>query len=252
MHTVLTPPPGWRNGYPTSDGKPMAETDTHRIVMTDTIETLEDRYASDPRTYVSGNILVYYEPDNRRRHVSPDVLVVRGIEKHERPNYLVWEEGKGPNVVIEITSSSTRREDQDDKFALYRDVLKVREYFLFDPFGDYLDPPLQGYRLRGGKYVRIRPRQGRLASQVLGLHLERDGERLRLWGPTTQQWLPTPREAKEQAEQRAEQAEGRAEQQSRRAEQAEKRAEQQAQRADQAEAEIERLRRQLEQFRGQS
>jgi Uma2 family endonuclease len=245
MHTVLTPPIAWRNGYPTSDGKPMAETDWHRIVMTDTIETLEDRYTGDPRTYVSGNILVYYEPDNKRRHVSPDVLVVRDIEKRVRPNYLVWEEGKGPDVVIEITSSSTRQEDQDDKFALYRDVLKVREYFLFDPFGDYLDPPLQGYRLRGGKYVRIRPRQGRLPSQVLGLHLERDGDRLRLWGSVTQAWLPTRREAREQAEQRAAQ-------QAQKAEQAEQRAKQQAQRADQAEAEIERLRRELDRLREQT
>jgi Uma2 family endonuclease len=208
----------------------MAETDWHRILMNDTIETLDVYHADDPMVYVSGNILVFHEQGNKRRHVSPDVLVVRGVEKRRRPNYLVWEEGKGPDVVIELTSSSTRREDQTDKMALYRDVLKVREYFLFDPFGDWLDPPLQGYRLRGGKYVRIRPRQGRLPSKVLGLHLERDGDRLRLWDPATQAWLPTPREAKEQAERHAEQAD---------------------RRADQAEAEVKRLRRELDRLRGQ-
>ena len=48
-------------------------------------------------------------------------------------------------------------------------VLGVKEYFLFDPFEDYLDPPIQGYRLRKGAYVPIKPVNGRLPSQVTGL-----------------------------------------------------------------------------------
>src|SRR5262249_40880572 len=143
------------------------------------IETLDDHHAGDPRVYVSGNLLVYYERGNRRKHVSPDVFLVRGVPKRRRINYLIWEEGRGPQVVIELTSSSTRKEDQQTKLALYRDVLKVREYFLFDPFGDYLTPQLQGYRLRGGVYRPIRPVNGRLPSQVLGQHLEAHGEVLR-------------------------------------------------------------------------
>ena len=70
--------------YPTSDGKPMAETDVHRDLMIDLIQTLEDRFAADPEVYVSGNILMFYEEGNRRRHVSPDVFVVRGIPKLPR------------------------------------------------------------------------------------------------------------------------------------------------------------------------
>src|SRR5262249_45003179 len=93
-----------------------------------------------------------------------------------------------------LTSKSTRREDQITKLELYRDILKVKEYFLFDPHGDYLDPRLQGYRLRGGDYIRIRPVKGRLPSRVLGLHLERAGNVLRLYDPRTDRWLPTPAE----------------------------------------------------------
>jgi Uma2 family endonuclease len=194
MSTVVTKTAGSNKGYPTSDGRPIAETGHHRILMNALIETLEAYYAADPMVYVSGNLLLCYEPGNRRRHISLDVFVVKDVPKHERLNYLVWEEGKGPDVAFELTSSSTRHEDQDTKYHLYQDVLRVKEYFLFDPFGDYMTPPLQGYRLRGGAYQSIRPLRGRLPSKVLGLHLERHGQDLRLYDPVAQQWLPTPRE----------------------------------------------------------
>ena len=169
--------------YPTGDGKPMAETDIHRENMVDLIQTLKDRFAADPMIYVSGNLLMFYEEGNRRKHVSPDVFVVRGIENRLRENYLVLEDGKAPDLIIEVTSKSTKREDQVKKRDLYRDVLQVPEYFIFDPTEDYLKPPLQGFRLVDGEYARIEPVAGRLPSDVLGLHLERDGEELRLYDP---------------------------------------------------------------------
>src|SRR5207248_9202588 len=129
--------------YPTGDGKPMAETEIHRNDATDLIQSLEDYYAHEPRICISGNLLMYYEEGDRRKHVSPDVFVVRGVEKRERIHYLVWKEGKGPDLVIEITSKTTRREDKKKKWELYRDILGVSEYFLFDPTEDYLKPPLQ-------------------------------------------------------------------------------------------------------------
>ena len=169
--------------YPTGDGKPMAETEIHRDNMLDLIETLKGHFAAEPMICVSGNMLMFYEEGNRRKHVSPDVFVVRGIEKRIRENYLIWEEGKAPDLVIELTSKSTKREDQEKKRDLYRDVLQVPEYFMFDPTEDYLKPPLQGFRLVNGEYARIEPVAGRLPSDVLGLHLERDGEDLRLYDP---------------------------------------------------------------------
>ncbi len=173
----------------------MAETDWHRILMTALIQTLDAWYGKNKKIYVSGNLLIFYEQGNRRKHVSPDVFVVKGVAKHLRPNYLMWQEKKAPDVVIELTSSSTRREDLKKKFDLYQHVLKVQEYFLFDPRGDYLKPPLRGYRLLRGKYEPIEAVHGRLPSQVLDLHLERAGEDLRLFEPSTSRWLPTPEEA---------------------------------------------------------
>jgi Uma2 family endonuclease len=194
--------------YPTTDGKPMAETDYHRILMTALIGMLDFRFAADPMVYVSGNLLMYDVPGNKRKHVSPDVFVVKGVQKKKRLYYLTWEEGKTPNAIIEITSKSTRKEDTDTKYVLYRDVLKVKEYFLFDPFGDYLKPDrLRGYRLRKAEYAPIPLVDGRMPSQVLGLHLEPHGDTLRLYDPETKTWLLTPDERAEQETQRAEQAE---------------------------------------------
>jgi Uma2 family endonuclease len=190
--------------YPTSDGRPMAETDLHRDLMVELIETLQTRYASDKMAYVSGNLLVYYERGNRRRHVAPDVFVVKGVRKRKREYYLLWKEAKGLDLAIELTSKSTRKEDLVVKKALYRDVLKVREYFLFDPRAEYLKPALQGFRLENGDYVQIEPVDGRLPSEVLGLHLEAHGAELRLWDPATGRWLPTNQELKKQ--QKAEKA----------------------------------------------
>ena len=108
--------------YPTSDGKPMAETDVHRKDMVDLIATLEDYFAADPKVYVSGNLLLFYEEGNKRKHVAPDVLVVRGVPKLPfRKYYLLWEEGRGPDLVIELTSKTTRKEDREKKLVLYRD-----------------------------------------------------------------------------------------------------------------------------------
>lgn len=66
--------------YPTSDGRPLGETDLHRSVMFDTINTLIDHFAGQP-VYVTGNLLLFYEEGNRRKHVSPDCMVVRGAEE---------------------------------------------------------------------------------------------------------------------------------------------------------------------------
>ena len=174
---------------------------------------------------MSGNLLIFYQANDKRKHVSPDVFVVKGIRDGLRPNYLVWEEGKAPDVVIELTSKTTRKEDLTTKMTLYRDTLKVKEYFLFDPLEDYLDPSMQGYRLVSGEYREIRLKDGRIPSRVLGLHLERSGYELRLWNPETELWVPTEAEAERQ----------RAEEERQRAATAEERAET-------AEAEVERLR----------
>jgi len=178
--------------YPTRDGRLMGETPLHAGILWTSVLVLKEWCAGDPMTYVSGNMMMYYVPGDKYKHVSPDVFVTRGISRDKtRDYYLVWEEGKAPDLVLEITSKSTRREDLKVKHALYRDVLKVVEYFLFDPRAEYLKPPLQGYRLTENQYVRITPVDGRLPSETLSLALEAHGNELRFFDPAIGQWLPT-------------------------------------------------------------
>jgi Uma2 family endonuclease len=180
--------------YPTSDGRPMAETDIHRDQMVALIQMLEYFFADRLEVYVSGNLLLYYVPGNKRKHISPDVFVVFGVAKKKRLYYLAWEEGKNPSVVIEISSKSTKQEDLKKKFELYRDVLQVQEYFLFDPRGEYLQPRLQGFRLRDGEYAPIQLVDGRMPSDILGLELEPEGTSLHLFDPKAGKRLLTPSE----------------------------------------------------------
>ena len=63
-------------------------------------------------------------------------------------------------------------------------MLKVPEYFLFDPLEELpAGKFLCGYRLVNGEYELIPETEGRLISEVLGLHLEAAGEHLRLYDP---------------------------------------------------------------------
>jgi Uma2 family endonuclease len=227
--------------YPESDGKPMAETDVHIDVLIYLREALKDYFRNEPQVYVAGNMLFYYEEGNPAAYAAPDVFVVLGVTKGERRTYKLWEEGQPPTVVFEITSRGSRLEDLGTKRALYA-MLGVREYFLYDPLGEYLRPPLQGYRLRDGEYERVLPGgEGELVSEALSLELREEESQLRVINPTTGERLLTPAEA--QAARRAEAAAREAEAAAREAAEA---------RAALAESELERLRAELARLRGET
>jgi len=194
--------------YPDSDGKPMAETPIHLKVMLHCIEALEDHFADVPDVYVSGNMLLYYEK-GKRSSVAPDVFVVRGVPKEEdRDVYLLWREGKAPCFVLEVTSKSTREEDQDSKKSRYAQ-LGVEEYFLFDPRGEYMRPRFQGLLLTGGVYQPLRlASDGGLTSRTLGIVFRPHGRSLRMIDAETGRLLLTYEEWKAKAEAAEKHAEG--------------------------------------------
>lgn len=178
--------------YPSSDGKPVAETEVHIDALTDLRVRLKAWAATQKSVYAAGNLLVYYEEGNAARHLSPDCFVVFGVPDHRRETFRTWEEGAVPSVVFEITSKTTRREDTRTKRAIYQDVWEVDEYFLFDPLEDYLDPSLQGFRRVRGAFQPIKPtKDGSLTSRRLGLILDRVGDRLRLRDAATGETILT-------------------------------------------------------------
>jgi Uma2 family endonuclease len=189
--------------YPTTDGKPMAETDLHRLLMTGVIERLAAWYATRADVYVSGNLMVYYEEGEPRTYLAPDCFVAFGVQPGHRDVYKSWVEGKLPDVVFEITSKSTQKEDLEEKCWIYEKVWRVKEYYLFDPRGEYLDPPLTGLRRTRGKFHPIPSVRGVYTSDLLGLKLSADGPRLVLREAASGSELLTAEERAAAAEARA-------------------------------------------------
>ena len=198
MATMTAPATYPRRSYPEgylpeSDGKPMAETDDHRDIMMDVLDTLEERFRADEQVYISGNIFVYYRDETgEMQAVAPDILAVRGVQKKKRRIYNIEKEGKAPEFVLELTSLSTKKEDLGNKRFVYAN-LGVKEYFIFDPFGDTIRPALRGFRLESGDYLPIVGT--RLKSEVLGLELRLEEGLLRLYDFKKDQRLLTRAES---------------------------------------------------------
>ena len=249
---------------PSDDGVPM-ETERHKKQMDLLIYTLEPRLRQQGSGYVNGNMFIYYSSQQKRYQdfKGPDVFVVLDVPTKERKSWVVWEEGKTPDVVIELLSESTAKFDKTDKKILYQDRLKVAEYFWFDPFNPN---DWAGFKLSDGYYESLPVENERLVSQRLELALVRwsgtyhgiETVWLR-WTTLAGELLLLPEEAQTRraeleaqrakveaqrakvAEQRAEIAEQRVEVAEQRAQTAIQRADSERQRAEVAEAEMARL-----------
>ena len=249
--------------YPDSDGKPMAVSDTHRRILTRTLQVLDAHFEKRPEVYVSGDILMYYVEGDPRQSVSPDVLVAFGLGKKPRRSYLVWNEGKVPDFAMEFSSKGTYRNDLGRKMELYAS-LGIQDYFLYDAEGLYLPSPIMGFTLVDGLYVPISADPGGgLHSAALGLDFYVGDVGLGIYDPVGDAWLQTPAES---ASARADREATRAELQTIRADMAETRADEEALRADEealradeeaaarqkAEVELAELREELERLKART
>jgi Uma2 family endonuclease len=169
---------------PCDDGEPM-ETWRHVLQMILLSVTLTRAWADRQDFFVGGNMFLYFSPEQLRGRDfrGPDVFVVLDVPKRERKSWVVWQEGKGPDVVIELLSESTARIDRGEKKRVYQDEVQVPEYYWYDPFSE----ELAGFRLRAGVYQPIDPDgDGNLTSELLGLRLVRwEGE----YAGVTATWL---------------------------------------------------------------
>ncbi len=164
-------PPPTADELPHTDGDVM-ESERHFLQIALLIEALRLFWAGRDDGFVGGNMFLYFDlAQTRGRHFrGPDVFVARGVPKRERKSWVVWEEGKGPDVVIELLSPSTARSDRGEKKRVYQDQLRVPEYFLYDPFTG----ELAGFRLDCTGYREMQPNdKGDLASGIVGLVLTR-------------------------------------------------------------------------------
>jgi Uma2 family endonuclease len=141
---------------PLEDFEPMPEGDKRRRNLSYATEALKLWFEEIPDVYVSGNLFIRYEEDGAEKRVAPDIFVIFGTSKEDRVSYTVWEEeDKVPDFVLELTSKGTVTKDSKENPLIYRD-LGVKEYFQYDPSGEYLRPDsLQGVRLEDGEFGQI-------------------------------------------------------------------------------------------------
>jgi Uma2 family endonuclease len=210
--------------YPDSDGEPMGETGFHVRATMHLYNSLRHFFRDKTDVYVAADMFLYFKKGDPKAVKAPDVMVIKGVDKHERRIFKTWEEHTVPCVVFEVTSKSTMIEDLVAKSILYAS-LGVREYFVFDPLKEYLENRLAGFYLEGEEYIPLQPDdKGLLFSKELGIILTAEEDILRIIDPHTNRPIPGLDEAIEMVEQEAQ------------------RAEQEKHRAETAEAELARLR----------
>lgn len=173
--------------YPSSDGEPVAETYIHLYALLTTLEVLR-QYLTGQQATVLANQFLYYAQGFPKLRVAPDVMVIFDVTPGGRDNYKIWEEGKVPSVIFEMTSKGTQKQDIEQKKLLY-EQLEVQEYWLFDPKGEWIEEKLRGYRLQGESYQlitdsRSEPLKLRLAieDQLIAFYREDTKEKLLIPG----------------------------------------------------------------------
>ena len=200
-----------------------------------TIVEAERRLWPAPRSPVSGRLV-------------PDLLIAFDAdpEEYQRNNgYIISQQGKPPDFVLEIASPKTGRRDVDFKRPRYA-TMGVREYWRFDETGEYHGTRLAGDRLVNGRYEPIAIEEvgnGILQgySAALNLIIRWENGQLRWIDPATGRHIPTFDDERERAD--AESA--RADAERSRADNERSRADNERSRAQAAEARIKELEAEL-------
>ncbi|MBD2103545.1 Uma2 family endonuclease [Leptolyngbya sp. FACHB-261] len=205
--------------------EPEMESSLHYLQLLILVTCLEWLWRGREDFFIGANLTIYFSRQQLRNRDfrGPDFFLVKDTEKRPRKSWVVWEEdGRYPDLIIELLSSSTADTDRNLKKTLYQDRFRTPEYFWFSP--ETLE--FAGFRLHGRQYEAITPiAQGWLWSQELELYLGVDAGQLRYFTAEGER-VPTPEEAAQQQQQRAEQEQLRAEQAELALQQAQTRAEQ--------------------------
>ena len=245
---------------PSCEDEPVPQNSRQAVVLEEAPGSLRLHWRGRPDVFVGGDLFVYW--DRKKQPAAPDVFVAFGVPNRHRSSYVVWEEGKPPDFVLEVVSPSSKERDGKVKPEIYAQM-GVPEYFWYDPLGK-LKPPLAGFQLRGGGYEPL-PEEtlpGGVAgvrSKMLGLSLciKSTGAKpmdvsLCWYDPAAGKFLPARHEwaeDKRNADTRAEEAEARASASDARAEKAEAEASASDARAEKAEAKVAELTALLEKMR---
>jgi Uma2 family endonuclease len=174
--------------------EPEMESSLHYFQLMLLVSCLEFAWRNREDFFIGANLTIYFSRQQLRNRDfrGPDFFLVKNTSKKHRNSWVVWEEdGRYPDLIIELLSDSTADIDRHLKKKLYGQMLRIPEYFYFSP--QTLE--LAGFRLQGDDYQPLYPNaEGRLWSEALGMELGIDDRRLRYF-TADGMIVPTPQEA---------------------------------------------------------
>lgn len=151
---------------PAEDSEPM-ESPFHLFNIGLLVGQLAYRWPNRHDYFAGGNMFLYYSPTRvlKEDFRGPDFFFVSGVNgRLRREKWVVWNEHRFPEVIIEFNSPSTAHIDLHEKKDLYEQVFRTREYYCFD----HQERRLIGWHLKDWRYTEQPPNpQGWLWSEVL-------------------------------------------------------------------------------------
>ena len=182
--------------YP-PERRPEDMTSFKQLALTGSAHYVAEHLGRPETTIVTGERYIAVIPVRRMRRPMlglryPDLLVAfdADVAAFNRSNaYVIEEQGKPPDFVLEIASPSSLRRDLVDKRAAYAN-LDIPEYWRFDELAEHDHPKLAGDRLEGRRYRPLPVEQlpdgvAQGYSPVLDLHLRWEQGRLIWHDPAT-------------------------------------------------------------------
>jgi Uma2 family endonuclease len=158
----------------------MSEGRPHKKAKTRALDMLGRHFGAIGRViYLAEEMAVHYPGEES---FTPDVLAVLDVPQPEDDERLAWvvaDEGKGLDLVLEVLHRGDRKKDLVDNVERYA-ALGIPEYFVYDRARQII----HGHRLTAPsarRYERIVPQAGRYTSTVLGLDLAVVGGTLRFF-----------------------------------------------------------------------
>ena len=181
------------------DREPEDMTSFNHLSAPGSTHHLIQHFGNSNTTIIAGEHYILPEPGSPTQgRRAPDLFIAFDVDPAvyvARNAYVVSEQGKPPDFVLEIASPSTAHIDVGEKRTDYA-ALGIPEYWRFDETGRHHGSRLAGDRLVDGQYEPIHIEE--LAedtlqgySGVLNLNIRWEGGQLRWYDPTTDQHIVT-------------------------------------------------------------
>ena len=140
------------------EGEPEDMTSFDHLTISGSAHHLAQHLGSPETTLVAGERCLTRDPGTpASERMATDLLIAFNVEPEtyrENNGYIISEQGKPPDFVLEIASRSTGQHDVADKRPAYAG-LEIPEYWRFDETGEFHGTRLAGDRLAGGGYEPV-------------------------------------------------------------------------------------------------